>query len=84
MGKRCPVLGILYKTGVDKRPIDTSPTLDRIDPKRGYVPGNVVVISLLANRIKSTANARQILRVYRWLKGITKKRGISYKRIGSN
>jgi len=79
IGKRCPVLGILYKTGVSKRPIESSPTLDRINPKRGYVPGNVVVISLMANRIKSTANARQILRVYQWLRKITKKRGISYK-----
>jgi hypothetical protein len=84
IGKRCPALNITYKTGVGKRPIESSPTLDRINPKRGYVPGNVVVISLMANRIKSSANARQILRVYQWLRKITKKRNISYKRFRSN
>ena len=83
IGKRCPVLGVPFVRGKNKRPIDTSPTLDRINPNRGYVPGNVIVISALANRIKSTANARQILRVYKWLRKITKTRRISYKMFGS-
>jgi hypothetical protein len=68
VGVRCPVLGLRYKTGKDKRPAETSPTLDRICPKKGYVRGNVVVISSLANRIKTTANAKQIEKVARWLR----------------
>jgi hypothetical protein len=84
IGKRCPVLGIPFKRGKNKRPTDNSPTLDRIDPKRGYAPGNIVVISSLANRIKTTANVNQIQRVYQWLRKITRKRGISYKRYRSN
>jgi hypothetical protein len=68
VGVRCPVLGVRFKTGKDKRPTETSPTLDKIDPKKGYVRGNVVVICALANRIKSTANAKQIGKVARWLK----------------
>jgi hypothetical protein len=74
IGKRCPVLGTLYKRGKDKKQCDQSPTLDRINPKLGYVVGNVVVISSLANRIKSTADARQIGRVAVWLKRLTKRR----------
>lgn len=69
--RTCPVLGCVLKHGKNKRPIDQSPTLDRIRPSRGYVKGNVVVISLLANRIKSTANWRQILSVGSWLKRLT-------------
>jgi hypothetical protein len=34
---------------------DNSPSLDRIDPTKGYVPGNVWIISQRANRIKSDA-----------------------------
>ena len=41
--ERCPVLNIpLLSTG--KR-TDNSPSLDRIIPSLGYVPGNVKVIS---------------------------------------
>lgn len=59
---RCPVLGILlYRAG--KRSTDNSPTLDRIDNARGYVDGNVQIISHLANSIKRTANPETLLRV---------------------
>ena len=84
IGKRCPVLGIPFVRGKNKRQIDSSPSLDRIDPKRGYTRDNIVVISSLANRIKSTANVRQILRVYKWLRKITKARRISYKTLRAN
>lgn len=68
----CPVLGIELKRSEGRQgPTDNSPTLDRIHPKIGYIKGNVIVISGLANRIKSSANYRQILSVGRWLKGLT-------------
>jgi hypothetical protein len=72
--EKCPVLGVRLKRGKDKRPLPTSPTLDRIVPSRGYVPGNVVVISSLANRIKSTANWEQVIAVGTWLKNLTRQR----------
>lgn len=34
-----------------------APSIDRIDPKKGYVPGNVAVISYRANRIKNDGSA---------------------------
>jgi hypothetical protein len=47
---RCPVLGIELQRGSVTQ--DQSPSLDRLDPTKGYVPSNVTIISYLANRIK--------------------------------
>lgn len=60
----CPVLGILLTLD---GPRDTRPSLDRIIPERGYVKGNVAVISFRANRIKSDANADELRRVLAYL-----------------
>ncbi len=40
-----------------------SPTLDRIDPVKGYVPGNIVVVSLRANTIKNDATMDELAAV---------------------
>jgi hypothetical protein len=63
----CPALGIPLIQRVGKGHTANSPSLDRVDPAKGYVRGNVVVISMLANRIKSDATHEQILAVGRWL-----------------
>jgi hypothetical protein len=54
----CPVLGIPLSS-TNKRH-DGSPTLDRIINDRGYVPGNVTIISWRANRIKSDATLAEL------------------------
>ena len=40
---------------------DTSPTLDKIIPERGYVKGNVQVISHKANSMKRNASLDELL-----------------------
>lgn len=60
---RCPLLDIpftnTYLNPKDNR--DYVPSLDRIDNSKGYVPGNVWVISFLANRMKNTATHQELL-----------------------
>lgn len=58
----CPVLGIPIACGDVGRgyPTDNSPSLDRIDPSRGYVRGNIVVMSMRANRIKNDATLAEL------------------------
>lgn len=58
----CPVLGIPLVPGKGRH-TDSSPSLDRIDPSKGYVPGNVMVLSMRANRIKSDATLEELVRV---------------------
>jgi hypothetical protein len=70
----CPALGVPLVTRErgDSTTFDYpySPSLDRIRPELGYVRGNVVVISDLANRIKHTATADQIEAVAHWLRSL--------------
>lgn len=55
----CPLLGIPLIVGVGiLHP--GSPSLDRVIPVLGYVPGNVLVISHLANSMKNAANPEQL------------------------
>jgi hypothetical protein len=55
----CPVLGIELNYFNTERMQDNSPTFDRIDSSKGYVPGNVCVISWKANRIKNDGSAEE-------------------------
>jgi hypothetical protein len=57
----CPALGIKLERGEQGRGnFDNSPSLDKIIPAKGYVRGNVVVVSMLANRLKSNATIEQL------------------------
>jgi hypothetical protein len=42
---------------------DNSPSLDRIVNERGYVRGNIIVVSHIANRCKSTLGSADLLRL---------------------
>lgn len=54
----CPALGIPLVTGHKRSAM--SPSLDRIQPDLGYVPGNVRVLSDRANRLKGSLGLRQL------------------------
>lgn len=61
--KTCPILEILlekkeYGKGGSFQP--NSPSLDKIIPKNGYVKGNVIVISMKANIMKSNATIEEL------------------------
>lgn len=60
--ERCPILDIALRIG-DGKATGCSPSLDRIIPELGYVKGNVHVISLKANTIKSNATPDEIGKV---------------------
>ena len=63
---KCPIFGIELKSGIGKGgrvDKDFSPSLDRIDNQLGYVPGNVVVVSWRANRLKSDGTLDELRRI---------------------
>ncbi len=63
----CPVLGIpLQRNKKGKTHNGNSPSLDRLIPEFGYVPGNVQVISMRANLIKSNASVSELRQVADW------------------
>lgn len=63
----CPVLGMKMEvaSGAMK---SNSPTLDRLDNKKGYIKGNVMVISQRANMIKSDASIEEIEKVLEFVR----------------
>lgn len=70
--ERCPILGIPLSFGLGMGAghglafRDSRYSADRIDNSKGYVPGNVVIVSYRANRIKSDASAQELTAVARF------------------
>jgi len=65
---QCPVLGIPLSTHKGTSGgRDNSPALDRVDNSKGYIKGNVLVISHLANMMKSSANKEQLIKFSEWV-----------------
>jgi len=64
----CPILKIPLSWCVQSKTItDNSPTIDRINPSLGYIPGNVAWISNRANRIKNDGTAEEHLAIYNFI-----------------
>ena len=69
----CPVFGVPFVRGTDGNPVADgklspwSPSLDCIIPSLGYVRGNVQVISLKANTMKSNATPDQLRQFAQWV-----------------
>ena len=56
---KCPLLGLELRKN-ENRVKDNSPSLDRIDNSKGYIKGNVRVVSFLANKLKSNHSRNEI------------------------
>jgi hypothetical protein len=59
--EKCPYLDLPISTNLSDRCDDNYYSIDRIDSSKGYVKGNVQVISLLANTIKNKATNEQLI-----------------------
>lgn len=68
--KLCPILNIPLISDSNKI-TDNSASLDRIDSSKGYIKGNVGVISFRANTIKSNATYEELIKVAEYLKNIS-------------
>ena len=67
----CPVLGIPLSFGpIDDR--DSSPSLDRLVPSKGYVRGNITVVSFRSNSIKSNATIEELRKVAFYYEDLTR------------
>lgn len=63
----CPVLGFELKYGGGGK-TKNSASVDRIIPALGYVKGNVMVMSLLANLMKNDATPEELLLFADWVR----------------
>jgi hypothetical protein len=63
----CPVFGNPFKFRGNGVLGPNSPSIDRISPAKGYVEGNIVIVSLKANQIKNAFTAADIRRVAEWM-----------------
>ena len=66
---KCPILNITLVSGVDTGAggNENSPSLDRIDNTKGYIKGNIQVISNKANSMKFTATPEELLLFADWI-----------------
>jgi len=66
---KCPVFNTELSWGHQKGKIlQTSPSLDKIDPEKGYTIGNVQWLSNMANGMKRDATPEQLHQFANWVK----------------
>lgn len=74
----CPILGLKLERNLGNTfPSNNSPSVDRIVPELGYVKGNILIISNLANKIKQDATPEQIIKVGKFYANWTSKPSIA-------
>lgn len=66
MPEYCPVFFIKLECGEVQQ--DSSPSIDRIDNTKGYIPGNVEIISWKANNAKSNLTIKELERLLNYMK----------------
>jgi hypothetical protein len=67
----CPIFNYPLLKQLDNKgkfgPRDNSPSVDRIDNTKGYVKGNIQIISNKANSMKSSATPEELLQFAYWV-----------------
>mgnify|MGYP006290562023 CR=1 FL=1 len=64
----CPIFNTKLNWGRGKGfDVLYSPSLDRLDPNKGYVKGNVAFMSFKANRLKNDSNIEDIRKLLNWM-----------------
>ncbi len=66
----CPVLGIKIEKNPDAitKNSPNLPTLDRVDNNKGYIKGNIKVISYRANALKNNATLEELEMVINYMR----------------
>lgn len=64
IGETCPVFNKPFIVGHR----DWGPSIDRIDPRKGYVKGNVAIICFRANRLKANATLEELEQLVNYIK----------------
>ena len=61
---RCPVLKSPFDMGYKfEKNKSLAPSLDKIIPEKGYVPGNIAVVSDIVNRVKADASIEDMKKI---------------------
>lgn len=66
--KRCPVFGFDLDYSASTTFVPNAPSLDRLDSNKGYVKGNVRVVSWRANELKRNASVQEIAALLAWMR----------------
>jgi hypothetical protein len=64
---KCPILDIEIIRNKKGNLKTNSPSLDRIDNTKGYVKGNVMIISNRANTMKNDATPEELIKFANWV-----------------
>lgn len=59
---KCPVLDIELDYSTNLVHSKNKPTIDKIIPELGYIKGNIQIISMLANQMKSNATNEELIK----------------------
>lgn len=62
----CPISGVPLLLTTD-RSDENAAELDRFDPLKGYVQGNVTYISRRMNRLKNSASLKELKQIMEWM-----------------